>query len=463
MNKTEIIELASKTVLVVLFMSVAIILWACIGKKKETHRNTAVVHSEWSKGSVIYEVNIRQYTPDGTFKALEKHLPRLKEMGIDILWLMPVNPIGVTNRKGTLGSYYSISDYLDVNPEYGTMNDFKNLVKKIHELGMKVIIDWVANHTSWDNNLIKEHPEWYTHDASGNIIAPVKDWTDVADLNYDQPGLREYMKNALIFWVKEADVDGFRCDVAGMVPIEFWNYAVPEVEKIKPVFMLAEDEGPKMHDTAFDMTYSWEVYHLMNDIVKGKRTAEVFDSLFHQEASEFAPDAYRMRFTSNHDENSWNGSEYERMGDAALAFAAFDFVIPGMPLIYSGQESAFNKRLKFFDKDTIDWGDYKLNRFYTTLIKAKKANLALWNGTAGAPMVKLNSGSNKEVYAFTREKENNKIVAIFNFSGIPQEIKIEDKNLSGTYQDLLCGDTQEFDQKFIFQFKPWEFRILIRK
>jgi glycosidase len=298
------------------------------------------MHPEWAKNAVIYEVNLRQYTPEGTFKAFEQHLPRLKAMGVDILWLMPVNPIGIKNRKGSLGSYYSIKDYLGINPEFGTLDDFKSLIKKIHALGMHVIIDWVANHTSWDNNLITEHPDWYTHDPGGKIIPPVADWTDVADLNYDKKELREYMTNALIYWVKETGIDGFRCDVAGMLPVHFWNEAIPKVKAIKHVFMLAEDETPEMHDTAFDMTYSWEVYHMMNDIAKGKKTADKMDSVLKKDAAKFPPNAYRMQFTTNHDENSWNGTEYARLGDGAKAFAVMSYTIPGMPLIYSGQESA---------------------------------------------------------------------------------------------------------------------------
>ena len=463
MNKSDILEFASKTVLMVLFITAAIILWACIGKIKEPVKASVVIHNEWSKSSVIYEVNIRQYTPEGTFKALEQHLPRLKAMGIDILWLMPINPIGVINRKGTLGSYYSIKDYLAVNPEYGTLEDFKNLVNKIHSLGMKVIIDWVANHTSWDNNLIKEHPDWYTHDSAGNIIAPVKDWTDVADLNYDKPGLREYMKNALLYWVKETDIDGYRCDVAGMLPVDFWNWAVPEIEKTKHLFMLAEDETPKMHDTAFDMTYSWEVYHLMNEIAKGKRTAELYDSLFKSEASAFAPDAYRMRFTSNHDENSWNGSEVERLGDAAQTFAVFSFVIPGMPLIYSGQESAFPNRIKFFDKDPVQWDDYKLGSFYTSLITLKKQNQALWNGIAGGKMEKINTNDDKEIYAFIREKESSKVFAIFNLSNKSNNVSIKNPKITGNYKNIFSGSAETFDTNANFPMKPWEYRVYVRK
>jgi glycosidase len=297
-------------------------------------RESSVIHPEWSRNSVIYEVNLRQYTPEGTFKAFEKHLPRLKELGVDILWLMPVNPLGIVNLKGTMGSNYCIKDYRGINPDLGKMDDLKDLVKKAHNLEMKVIIDWVANHSSWDNNLITEHPDWYTHDSTGTIISPNQDWFDVADLDYNQDGLREYMKDAMIYWAKEADVDGFRCDMAGMVPIDFWNNTVSEIKKVKHVFMVAEWDSPEMHDCAFDVTNGWELLHLTESIARGEKIADDIDIILNKEDSLYNSDAYRLRFTSNHDENYHAGSEYERMGDGALTFAVLSFTVPGMPLIY---------------------------------------------------------------------------------------------------------------------------------
>jgi glycosidase len=436
---------------------------ACTTQLKQESRTSAVVHPEWSKSSVIYEVNIRQYTPEGTFKAFEQHLPRLKEMGVDILWLMPIHPIGVEKRKGSLGSYYSIKDYMGVNPEFGTMEDFKSLVKRVHELDMKVIIDWVPNHTSWDNPLITEHPDWYKTDSSGNIVSPNKDWSDVAHLNYDKPGLREYMKNALLFWVRETDIDGYRCDVAGNIPMDLWNSAVTELKTIKPIFMLAESEGPEMHDTAFDMTYSWDIHHLMNKIYKGEKTADRFDTLFAKETVDFASDAYRMRFTSNHDENSWNGTEFERMGEAAQTFAALTFVIPGMPLIYSGQEAAYNQRLKFFDKDTIEWGNYPYASFYTTLIRLKKENPALWNGMAGGELVKVPTNNDKLIYSFSREKDGNRVFSVFNLSNQPQTVTLGKNNLKGTYKNIFSGVEETLGAEVSFEMKAWEFRIYVAK
>ncbi|HLW07104.1 MAG TPA: alpha-amylase family glycosyl hydrolase, partial [Marinilabiliaceae bacterium] len=336
--------------------------------------------SEWSKDAVIYEVNTRQYTEAGTFEAFEAHLPRLKELGVDILWFMPIYPIGEKNRKGTLGSYYSIRDYQAVNPEFGTMEDFKSLVQKAHELDMKVILDWVANHTSWDHEWITTHPEWYTKDSIGNMIAPF-DWTDVAQLDYTQEGVRTAMKSALNFWVNETDIDGYRCDVAGMVPVDFWESAAEELNAIKPIFMLAEDEAETdLLLKAFNANYGWEFHHIMNDIAKDDKTAVDATEYLQNITNKYPKGAYPMQFTSNHDENSWNGTTHERMGDAANTFAALTFVVEGMPLIYNGQEAGLNKRLEFFEKDFIDWSDLSASQLYSQLIKLKKENKALWNG-----------------------------------------------------------------------------------
>ena len=447
----------------VMIVLLSVLLLSCKMEQKQISRPSAVVHPEWSRNAVIYEVNIRQYTVEGTFKAFEQHIPRLKEMGVDILWLMPVNPIGIKNRKGSLGSYYSIRDYMAVNPEYGTMDDFKGLVRTAHDNGMKVIIDWVANHSAWDNPLVTEHPEWYVKDSAGNIVAPVADWTDVADLDYNQPGLREYMTNALVFWVKEADIDGYRCDVAGMVPVDFWNKAVPEIRKVKPVFMLAEWETPEMHDTAFDMTYGWEMFKVMKGIFKGQQTADRIDSILTDDAAIYNPDAYRMRFTSNHDENSWNGTDTETFGDAAQTFAALSFVLPGMPLIYSGQEAGLNKKLSFFDKDTINWGEGKFVSFYTTLIRMRTDNKALFSGTAGGELVKIRTGDDTRIYAFTREKEGNVVMGIFNLSPTPAEVKLTEIETTGDFEEVFTKELVRLGEKSVLTLKPWEYRIYVKR
>ncbi|MBI9037968.1 MAG: alpha-glucosidase C-terminal domain-containing protein [Bacteroidales bacterium] len=425
-------------------------------EKKQTTKK--LIHPEWSKNTNIYEVNIRQYTPEGTLKAFEKHLPRLKQMGVDMIWLMPIQPIGEKNRKGTLGSYYSIKDYMAVNPEFGTMKDFKELVGKAHELGLHVIIDWVANHSAWDNKMIEDHPDWYTKDSAGNFVSPF-DWTDVVDLNYDNKEMRRHMIDALKFWVVETDIDGYRCDVAGMVPLDFWNEARKELDQIKPVFMLAEAEEPPHHKEAYDMSYAWDLHHILNDVAKGEKNSNDIAAYFVENDSLFMEDAYRMNFTSNHDENSWNGTEYERMGDGALAFAAFSATIPGMPLIYSGQEAAFNRRLEFFEKDQIDWDKFQLNDFYKKLLTLKKNNKALWNGSYGGKMIRIPTSNDEAIFAFTREKDGDKIFAIFNFTGEEQNVVLSVESFTGNYQDVFSGNKRNFSANEEIEIGPWGYFV----
>ena len=444
--------------LTLIFIGVLMATSAC-KPKPEPEKTGPSPHVGWSRNATIYEVNIRQYTPQGTFKAFKQELPRLQKMGVDILWLMPINPLGEKNRKGSLGSYYSVSDYYGINPEYGTKQDFIDLVKKAHELGMKVIVDWVANHTSWDNPLIKKHPDWYKKDSAGNIIAPVADWADVAALDFSQPGLREYMTEVLAYWIREADIDGYRCDVAGMVPIDFWNRAIPEIRKIKPLFMLAEEEKPMMHDTAFDATYSWGLFHLMNQIAQKKKSAVKIDSLFTSEKSLYPADAFRMRFTSNHDENSWNGTEYERMGSGARTFAVLTFTFPGIPLVYSGQESAMNKRLRFFDKDTIRWGNYPLESFYATLMQLKKKNDLVASGDSGGQFIKVATGNDKAVYAFLRKKDNRQLFVVLNLSENEQKTQLKGGDFTGKYKELFTGQVKEWKAGDKISLSPWQYLV----
>jgi len=381
-------------------------------------------HGAWSKDAVIYEVNIRQYTEEGTFEAFMPHMERLRDMGVDILWLMPIHPVGEKNRKGGLGSYYAVRDYKGVNPEFGTMDDFKSLVEKAHSLGMKVLLDWVANHTAWDNVWTLTNPEYYEKDEHGEFVSPY-DWTDVIELDYNNREMRDSMIDALKFWVTEADIDGYRCDVAGMVPTDFWDDARRELEKIKPLFMLAEDEdNPDLLREAFDMNYAWKVHHIMNHIANGKAKADAFNAHFQWNDSVFNPSFYRMNFITNHDENSWNGTEFERMGPAVEAFAVFSFMIPGMPLIYSGQEAGLNKRLRFFEKDTILWDPVPFHDFYKQLISIKKTYPELHNGSFGAPMVILNTDLPDQVFAFSRKGNSGTILVMFNFSAEPVKVQL---------------------------------------
>jgi 1,4-alpha-glucan branching enzyme len=382
----------------ILFLGVS-----CKQETKKTEDNqevTQVKHPEWSKDASIYEVNVRQFTPEGTFAALEAHLPRLKELGTDILWLMPIHPIGKENRKGTLGSYYSIQDYLAINPEFGDAASFKSFVESAHREGLYVIIDWVANHSAWDNALVTQHPDWYAKDSTGNMISPF-DWTDVVKFNFEVPEMRQYMLDAMKYWVQEFDIDGYRCDVAGEVPMDFWDNARQELDKIKPVFMLAEAEGPQFH-SAFDMTYGWEFHHIMNKVAKGEAKPDDIENYLKKNDSIYPDAAYRMYFITNHDENSWNGTEFERLGKGVEAFFALTTIVPGMPLVYTGQEAGMEKRLEFFERDPVEWGDYKMAEFYQTMLAFKSATPALRNGEEGGTWHRIKTDNDDKVFVISR-------------------------------------------------------------
>jgi 1,4-alpha-glucan branching enzyme len=420
---------------------------------------TSVKHPAWSYNLSIYEVNTRQYTPEGTFKAFDSHIKALKDLGVGIVWFMPINPIGEKNRKGSLGSYYSVKNYKEVNPEFGTIEDFKETVKLLHSMGMYVIIDWVANHTAWDNVWVTEHPDFYTKDSLGNFVPPVADWTDVIDLNYDNKELWKYMIDAMKFWVEEYDIDGFSCDVAGMVPLDFWKEAHTELDKIKDIFMLAEAESPELHQ-AFDMTYSWELLHLMNDVAQGKKSVQVVRDYFEKEKHKYPQDSYRMRFTTNHDENAWDGTEFERLGNAVETFDVFTCVIPGMPLVYSGQETGLNKRLKFFEKDTIQWGNSNYGLLYTRLLNEKVNTPALWNGMRGGDMITVKS-SNANVFTFVRKTDSSKVYAIFNLSDKKVRSQLESSLIQGEYINLFSGKKFKIKSKEWLELQPWQYRVLV--
>ncbi len=424
-------------------------------------KSSILKHVEWSKHSNIYEVNIRQYTKEGTFNAFDKHLEHLHKMGVDILWLMPINPIGLENRKGSLGSYYSIKDYTAINPEFGTMDDFKKLVNHAHSLGMHLIIDWVANHTAWDHPWVQEHPEYYKKDSLGKIESPF-DWTDVLALDYDNHKLWKAMTNEMKFWLENTDIDGFRCDVAMLVKTEFWDSARIELDKVKPVFMLAEAELPEHHLHAFDMSYAWEMHHAFADVASAKKPASALNERIIADSKLFSKNDYRMQFTSNHDENTWNGTEYEKMGDGAKTMAVLTFVIPGMPLIYSGQEAANKKRLRFFDKDTLNWDSIPLAHFYKDLIELKNDNKALWNGEFGGDYNALTTDNDDKVFAFIRSKGDNSVIFVGNMSPDSQTIFINFDDYAGEYQDWFTKDSVEFIAKNEFLLKPWQYNIFVK-
>ncbi len=418
---------------------------------------------EWSKKANLYEVNIRQYTPEGTLNAFREHIPRLHAMGVNILWIMPVQPIGKVNRKGSLGSYYSISDYTAVNPEFGSLTDFKTLVEEAHQLDMKVLLDWVANHTAWDHVWTKSHPEFYRRDENNRFESPW-DWTDVIALDYSNREMRESMVAAMAFWLKETGIDGFRCDMAGLVPVDFWEDARRGLDHDRKLFMLAEDENMlDLLDEAFDMNFTWEMHHLMNAVARAEKKAADIWGKYHEYAVRYPPSAYRMYFTSNHDEDSHSGSAYERMGEGAPAFTVLTYLLPGMPLTYSGQETAMTKRLAFFEKDEIDWNNLPLANLYGALNQAKRENKALWCGPYGGDMVDINQGQNDNIFAVKREQEENMVIGVLNLSNQKQQLTMDHDRLAGKYQDVFTGEWFYPGMGFTFELDPWSYVLLVRQ
>ncbi len=435
-------------------------------RTKTTVSDVKANYPEWAKNAVLYEVNVRQYSPEGTFKAFEADLPRLKELGVDILWFMPIHPIGEKNRKipegytSSLGSYYSVKDYKGVNPEFGTEADFKELVSKAHEMGFKVIIDWVANHSAWDNPWMTEHPDWYAKDSAGNVISPF-DWTDVAKLDFKNAEMRKSMIDAMNYWITNCDIDGFRCDVAGEVPVDFWEEARAELQKVKPLFMLAEEEGTKgMCTSAFDANYGWGMHHVMHQVAQGKDSVQKIVRQVIKVDSVMPKNAFQVNFITNHDENSWNGTAKEKFGAGENAFAILTYTLPGMPLIYNGQEAGMDKRLKFFVKDTIDWKTADFSPFYKTLNALKHGNEAIWNPPYGGTFAYVKNTIPLKVLSFMRQKGDAKVLVVLNLTNEPVSVAVKGDIVNGTYTDVFTGSKTKIQKKEPFDLEAWGYKVL---
>ncbi|MEO5592604.1 MAG: alpha-amylase family glycosyl hydrolase [Chitinophagaceae bacterium] len=407
----------------------------------------------WANGSNIYEVNVRQYTHEGTLQAFIKHIPRLHKMGIEILWLMPITPISVEKRQGTFGSYYAASSYTDIDPVYGTTEDFKNLIITAHNFGMKVIIDWVANHTGYDHQWTTKYPGWYHKDDKGNFT-DLHGWVDVIDLNYTIPEMRLEMIQSMQYWVREFDIDGFRCDMARTVPIDFWIEARGECDAVKPLFWLAECEIPEYHEV-FDVTYGWEAMRAMDKYMKGEMVlADIIPIL--NNYSKYPIGSRKLLFTSNHDENTYWGTEYEKYGVAAIAMAVFSCTWPGIPLIYSGQEKPNVKRLAFFEKDFIDWeGDVTLNDFYHTLLQFRKKNKALQENASVLILATLHS----DVLVYLCRRQQDKVLVCLNLSKEKADFKLDHPALPGNYNDLFSDKPLQIKRRQSFTLAAGEFKV----
>ncbi len=416
----------------------------------------------WKHTTNIYEVNVRQYTPEGTFRAFEAHLPRLKDMGVETLWLMPITPIAQKNRKGSLGSQYATSDYTAINPEFGTIKDFKDLVNEAHSLGLKVIIDWVANHTGWDHVWTRTNPGFYLKDPDTGDFRTASGMDDIIELDYSNSTMRQAMIEAMKFWVRETDIDGFRCDLAAWVQLDFWQQARPAVEKLKPLFWLGEfDElDHPEYGKVFDASYVWNWMHRTKDFCEGNLNfVELTDLLVRY--SEIGDGSMRAWFTSNHDENTWNGTEYEKYGIFAQAQAVFSVTWNGVPLIYNGQEIPLRtKRLEFFEKDPIPWtGTNELHGFYKTLLKLKSSNPALRGGDPAVVTHLLNTTANDKILAYLRKNGKHAVITVLNMSREPVSFRIPDDALYGSYTELFTDSERDFNKDNYFSLEPGGFQV----
>ncbi len=447
-----------RTLVLIWFAALSV---ACHTEGGRKNPPTEKHHPAWAADAVMYELNTRQFTPEGTLSAAAQQLPRLKELGVDVVWLMPVHPIGVAERKGTLGSYYAISDYKAVNAEFGTMDDFRAFVARAHDEGIKVIMDWVANHTSPDAVWSENH-DWYRRDSLGNFLV-MFDWTDIAPLDFTNSDMREAMIDAMTFWVRETGIDGYRCDVAHEVPVDFWEEAVRRLQTVRPdIFMLAEAEKPELNRRAFDAYYGWELHHIMNSIAREKLHADTLWTFYKTLQSRFPEGAISLNFTSNHDENSWNGTEFERMGDAAPAMAALSWLVPGMPLIYNGQEVGFDRRLAFFEKDSIDWNDRGgFGEFYRTLGELKHSSAALASDLGCASFVRVAGDAPRQVFSFMRQAGEDKVLCVFNLSARDATTRLRLGADAGRWREFFTGASTELTSRPSFELAPWEWQVYV--
>ena len=450
----------------------AVIILACDSPKPEAARTIAyepLSENVWTTG-VLYEANIRQYSPEGSFNAFAKDLPILKDLGVKILWLMPINPISTTKSKGPLGSYYAVSSYTQVNPEFGTLEDLKQLVRQAHQLGMYVILDWVPGHTGWDHEWIQSNPDFYLKNEAGEIIDPINPftgesfgWTDVADLNYDNMDMREAMRQAMLYWVQEVDVDGYRIDQAYAVPDEFYQKTFGVLKAIKPVFLLAETDinHPGGIDliSKFDASYDWPGHHLSKDIARGDKNVSDWDTHITGILDQYGLENMVVNFVTNHDENSWNGTINESFGPAAHAFMATHYMSPGMPLIYSGQEYDLNKRLLFFEKDSFPKTSGATMKLLQKLGKLKNNHPALTAGAQGGSYKRIATSKDQQVLAFERAKGEDTLVFIANLHKNYAQFTMP---YNGTFKRYQDGKTKRLSSTYQYDMKPWEFWILTK-
>ena len=423
-------------------------------------------HHQWSFNLGMYEVNLRHYSQEGNIAAFKRDLDRIDSLGPGIIWFMPIHPIGTFNRLGSLGSPYSVKDYYQVNPDYGSLVEFKDLVSEIQSRNKYVLIDWVANHTSWDNVLTQTNPEWYVTNSEGDFIPPPgTNWSDVIELDYEKQGLRKYMIEAMKFWVDSVGVNGFRFDAVDFVPDDFWEEAIAVLKQTRSdLLLLAEGSGEHLIDLGFDMNYSWDFYGfgggVLPRITQGVADANIVRSFVNKEQNNYSNGAYRLYFVSNHDENAWEGTPAQLFGPRAVNFSVLSHVINGMPLVYNGEETGMNKQLSFFDKDLIPWRDYPLFDYYRRLFDLKKSNASLWNGFDENEAIRIKTTQNSPIYAFKREKDGERVLCFFNLSTQAVSFQATDVLPQGTYRNVFTDKLIGLSQDYEFSLDDWEFLVL---
>ena len=392
---------------------------------------------------VIYEVNVRNYSSEGNFKGLEKDLPHLKDLGVDILWLMPIHPIGVENREGSLGSPYSVKDYKAVNPDYGTTADFKALIEAAHALNMEIWIDWVANHTSRDHAWIKEHLDYYAEKDGQRPYSP-ENWYDVVQLDYNNANMRAAMIDAMKYWVSEFGIDGYRCDAATFVPLSFWKEARAQVDVVKKITWLCEGDNADYME-AFDYDYAWGFNTAMNNFGSSNNVTELVnecEKLFNNTAYR---NKGRMVYLTNHDLNAYDGTEFTRYGSSVLPLTVLSFTIYDMPLIYNGQEIGMNKAMSLFDPSPVEWDPS--NKIYVNLFQKltqlKRTQPALEDGTNRGSL-KIYPTNNEKVFVYSRTKGDNEVLVIFNLGKVAVRFKFTEEVPVGQYRDYLNNTYTEF-------------------
>jgi glycosidase len=436
-------------------------------QERDFARESARQSPEWVRSGVYYEIFPRAFSHEGNFDGVTARLDDLKSLGVTILWLMPIHPPGQEKKKGSVGSPYAVRDFYAINPDYGTKEDLRRLVSEAHRRGMKVIIDIVANHTSWDSVMMKSQ-DFYTRDASGKIIPPVPDWADVADLNYGNPKLRAYMIDMLKYWLREFDLDGFRCDVAGFVPTDFWERARAELEKVKPdIVMLAEWHAPDLMVRAFDTDYAWPFHASITEVLMGNAPASRLRETWEEERAKFPRGALHMRFSDNHDERRAIARFGER---GALAASALVFTMDGVPLLYNGMEvgdTTESGAPALFEKMPVFWQIAERRpefpRFYRQIIALRRGSPALQQGAT----TWLRNSDEARVVTYARRSGGEEFLVAINLSNKPF-VGLVEAGQGPTFADVtpdLSGSPARVERPVALPalaLDAWGFRIFRR-